>query len=513
MKARSAKRIPLWVRVLLLMAACIIPAVAGGATSTAAAMQPDMQVLTQKATAAVKHVANRVEEAIHELPKRLDPSPAPAPVPGDTVISSPEPLLGQGIDQSQILQTLTLDPAPVESKPLYTVTNMPMVNAGDRIVVVGGTSNPDAINAPMGNVFRPANAQIVNAHYPAELWPIGDMPYDESVAQGIAATQADLAAMGGCGTIVGHSQGARVSGDVAELANNSCVTAINLSDPRTPGTGIEINMPSILPGATMSGERDDTASHQVYICKEYDPICAFPQKIDPINLANALAGYFYVHGDYYEDVPQDQMVVKSDGKDTFVTIKNDTPPLIEAMRDAGIQSPELEAGIRMIVEPAEIGTSTEPVLTNPIIAEPLEAIGDAVASVLPTVDAPAPVVSPETRAWVDQGIQAAEDFANTYVSEAAPLVQQAAPVIEQVVAPIIEQVQTYFEPPAPTYTAPIQTYEPPAQTYTAPAPTFDTAVQQVNDFVSQVAPQAAPMVNDAVNAVADAASAFGIQLR
>ncbi len=392
-------------------------------------------------------------------------------------------------------------PAAPEGKQLHTVTNVPL-SMGDRIIVAGGTGSKNAVGTPSAGMDIPVNATVTPVQYPAELFPIGKTTYDDSVAIGVADMTAKLEEQGGCATLQGYSQGARVSGDVANAANNPCVTGVNIGDPRTPGTGLEINMPKVLPGATMTGERGETASHQVYICREWDPICAFPQKTDPVNLANALAGYFKNHPDY-ANVDEGDRVVKTDGKDTYITLKdsNGVAPLVEVLRDAGLSSPAVEGFINEILEPAEIGTNVQP--SAPAVSEPtqyVQPIAPAISA--PAVSAPAftaPVVSEPAQMAIDNGMQMLETVAPPQIAD------QVQTWVDQGTQMIEDYANGSWTNEAPATHTELPAYE----SYSAPvAQVFDAPVQQIQEVVNNTAPQMAPMVDTMVQQGMAFASTF-----
>lgn len=81
--------------------------------------------------------------------------------------------------------------------------------------------------------------------------------------------------------VVGHSLGALEAGDAleeleAEGNDLSNVEADLLADPRQTNTGVEVNLPNIIPGITMQGNRGSFGEAKVrQTCRDYDGVCDF----------------------------------------------------------------------------------------------------------------------------------------------------------------------------------------------------------------------------------------------
>lgn len=231
------------------------------------------------------------------------------------------------------------------------------------VIIVGGTNDPDAANmigvkqrfSGTGIDDTPGTAddsryadapyKVINADYPTTLWPLGAAGYDDSVAQGNAATKQAIARYQyHCDTpvvVAGYSQGARVAGDVLsdigndrddkvvlldehgnpELDDEGEPIVVDIStddlsgelyaDPRRvgdkTGRGIELSLIGVIPGLTMSGAREghgdrgfgELEDSVVSVCVEGDPICDLPDPLyDPIGTVDGLVGYFTKHGLY-----------------------------------------------------------------------------------------------------------------------------------------------------------------------------------------------------------------------
>ncbi len=211
------------------------------------------------------------------------------------------------------------------------------------VVIVGGTGDPEG--AVMSGVAQryslgadgiPNTAddyEVIYVDYPATVWPSGAAGYDDSTAQGTAATKDAIATyQNSCDkpvVVAGYSQGARIAGDVlSDIGNDRDdtvtitdeqgnpvevdISADNVSgelysDPRQngdkTGEGIELALIGVIPGLTMSGPRDggfgSLEGSVTSVCVDGDPICDLPDPLyDPIGAVDGLIGYWVKHGLY-----------------------------------------------------------------------------------------------------------------------------------------------------------------------------------------------------------------------
>ena len=190
------------------------------------------------------------------------------------------------------------------------------------LVFVGGTWDPEG-HLLDGVTRQPqyAGYTVERVGYPASIWPLGAFGFDDSQAQGVAATMSTVASYqaqckGKPVVIVGYSQGAGIGGDVLTdigTGNTSGheisptgVSGLLYSDPRQAGTlygqGIERVLIGVIPGLTMAGGRDvdDFGGIPVTtVCFTGDPICDLPDPLhDPLGALDGLAGYWVKHGLY-----------------------------------------------------------------------------------------------------------------------------------------------------------------------------------------------------------------------
>lgn len=212
------------------------------------------------------------------------------------------------------------------------------------VVVVGGTVDAESLLLEgVKERYREQGYEVINAPYPATIWPLGATGYDRSTEQGIASTASAISSYReACGSeapvvVTGYSQGARIAGDVLagigtgrkfDVANTPDdpsddvvisdvgVSGELYSDPRQAGDktgrGIELSLIGIIPGLTMSGSRgaDSTdagfgtvSDRVVSVCIEGDPICDLPDPVyDPIGAIDGILGYQVKHFLYPEEM-------------------------------------------------------------------------------------------------------------------------------------------------------------------------------------------------------------------
>lgn len=170
------------------------------------------------------------------------------------------------------------------------------------------------------NAHVPAGYQAHPIRYQDGVFPTDSVALDQAVAAGRAKLDAAVQAFhSACPDaqiiIAGYSEGAVVAGDEIRALSTSDTIAhdqihgVLYGDPKRPfgdggigGTagGIETNLPTILPGVTMTGPQKfgDIAVHE--ICDENDGICNSTNMItNALAFANGLAGYAGLNGRNY----------------------------------------------------------------------------------------------------------------------------------------------------------------------------------------------------------------------
>ncbi|OZM71548.1 hypothetical protein CFN78_20140 [Amycolatopsis antarctica] len=186
----------------------------------------------------------------------------------------------------------------------------PAAACPDRMIFeVGGNGDPKADVYNGSNERLPAGVAFTKVEYSASIAPLPGNPIsmDDSVAEGIGNLDRAVRDFhGACGgaqiTISGYSQGAIVAGDVLNALSadtvipHGQVNGVLYGDPRRPSDngpgGIEGNIPTIIPGLSMKGERGfgDIAVHE--ICNKNDTICFSENPItNLLGFANGVVGY------------------------------------------------------------------------------------------------------------------------------------------------------------------------------------------------------------------------------
>ncbi|MGA5541555.1 PE-PPE domain-containing protein [Mycobacterium sp. NPDC051198] len=233
---------------------------------------------------------------------------------------------------------------------------------GNAVVGVGGAKNPNSDRipnkfqrnyVPYGGEFVGTDpGQFYGVNYPASL------PIDQSVAEGrqplIDTVDEARAAAGPDGTvyIVSYSEGTIVAEkykrelDAQNNPDTGTLKFVYIAAPTVPNGGIYARFPNMGPlgllGFTSTGAAEQSPYDETFITIEYDPVGDFPAYANPLALANAAAGFFYLHGDPTPDATDlndpDAVIVKTvttpgGGTDTYILVKTEHLPLLQPIRD------------------------------------------------------------------------------------------------------------------------------------------------------------------------------------
>ncbi|MFC3243860.1 cutinase family protein [Gordonia humi] len=144
--------------------------------------------------------------------------------------------------------------------------------------------------------------------------PDGDVGGDDSVARGEHALDTAARAFraecpGSHITVVGHSQGALVAGNVRDDWSDDPlmrddVDVVLVSDPRA-ADGAMSQLPSVIPGFTHTGPRPASPIPTSSVCHDNDAICNVGNPIhDPGHAVDAAIGYV-IGAHEYQYVPHD----------------------------------------------------------------------------------------------------------------------------------------------------------------------------------------------------------------
>lgn len=232
------------------------------------------------------------------------------------------------------------------------------------VAVVGVGGKDDTLGARIPNKFGgdyvpynggyagPAGDRYYPVHYSATL------PIDTSVADGRqplidqVTTARDGVGADGTIYIVSYSEGTIVAEKYKrELdANGSQGTGtlkfVYIASPTVPNGGIYARFPDLGPlsllGFTSTGAAEQSPYDETFITIEYDPVGDFPAYANPLALANAAAGFIYLHGDPTPDAADlndpDAIIVTpvstpGGGTDTYILVKTEHLPLLQPFRD------------------------------------------------------------------------------------------------------------------------------------------------------------------------------------
>ncbi|MCV7156171.1 PE-PPE domain-containing protein [Mycolicibacterium brisbanense] len=200
---------------------------------------------------------------------------------------------------------------------------------------------------------------------PEEFMPVsGTMPFDQSVAQGRTnLDQAINAQPAGTPIVVfGYSQSARIASiekrDLAASGSTLPVSFVLIGNPNRPNGGVLSRFQGqqipIL-GVTFDGATPTNTSFKtVDITRQYDGWSDFPlNPLNPFATANAVAGIYYVHGDYQSVGLGNAIYQGSYGDTQYYMIPSNRLPLLMPLAQAGVPDPVLavvDAPTRVLVE-------------------------------------------------------------------------------------------------------------------------------------------------------------------
>jgi PE-PPE domain len=318
--------------------------------------------------------------------------------------------------------------------------------AADHTIYVDGTRSPfltDADNPPGSVPGRMKDSfdglydngpNNVFVDYPGTLGIVsilsdglGAPTFDESEQEAVDKLKAEILADEGADTlyVVGYSQGAsavvRAIKDLEETEgyDPGNVVVILAANPRRNDGGLLTRFPAFtlpLVGATFGEGTTSGDTKIVQVTKQYDGVADAPVYfLNPIADANAILGYVYLHGGYYEDVdidpenPPSDAVVSTDGNVTDIALANAVGqlPLTQPLRSLGVPDDviaALDPLLRAVIETAYDRTPdggiapSEPVRFK-LLPGPDQWAGDAqsvAAGAVQTVQALGALGSPST---------------------------------------------------------------------------------------------------------------------
>lgn len=204
---------------------------------------------------------------------------------------------------------------------------------------------------------------------------LGAPTFDESEQEAVDELKAEILADEGADTlyVVGYSQGAsavvRAIKDLEETEgyDPGNVVVILAANPRRNDGGLLTRFPAFtlpLVGATFGEGTTAGDTKIIQVTKQYDGVADAPVYfLNPVADANAILGYVYLHGGYYQDVdidpetPPPGAVVSTDGNVTDILLPNAVGqlPLTQPLRSLGVPDDviaALDPLLRAVIETA-----------------------------------------------------------------------------------------------------------------------------------------------------------------
>jgi hypothetical protein len=233
-------------------------------------------------------------------------------------------------------------------------------------LIMGGTGHPLSVGADTGDFITsyvnnanndyivltgfcgPSVCTPVPVATPEQFVPVsGTMTFDQSVAQGVSNLgQAINAQPAGTRMVVfGYSQSARIAsiekGNLAAAGSTLPLSFVLIGNPNRPNGGIlerfgGLQIPIL--GATFDGATPtNTNFGTVDIARQYDGWADFPTNpLNPLADANAVAGIYYIHGDYQSVGLRNALYQGQYGDTTYYLIPSDRLPLLMPLAQAGV---------------------------------------------------------------------------------------------------------------------------------------------------------------------------------
>lgn len=202
--------------------------------------------------------------------------------------------------------------------------------------------------------------------------------------------------------VFGYSQGARVAANwIAEHGGSEGaptpddLSFVLIGNPGRKYGGAHVGLGQAVP---------DSEYEVLDVARQYDLAADFPDQLNLLALANAFAGFAFVHPDYEEvDLHDPANYVWREGKTTYVFIPTKNLPLLEPLRWIGLVklADTLNGPLKEIIEsaydrsylPAQPGMPTEPEPEEP----PADPATEANVDTVDTVDA---ARTPQTASFV-----------------------------------------------------------------------------------------------------------------
>lgn len=255
----------------------------------------------------------------------------------------------------------------------------PGLARADTTLTIGGTSQvvdtgqylpPINLHTVLGGKYDDGPVQAIQ--YPADV--IG-MP--QSVAIGADHLVTAIEATDGDKRALGISQGAIVIAEVKRRImalpadqRPTHLTFVSIADPTRPGHGALSQAGYQTPG---------TPYDTTYITREYDGFADLPDRFNRVALMNAAAGIVFIHPYYGDAIPDDAVIDKTvnwaGGTNTDVLIHTPNLPMLQPLRDIGVDSHVVDAiqgSLKPLVDAGYSRNAPKPVKTAPVTTPTME---------------------------------------------------------------------------------------------------------------------------------------------
>ncbi len=273
------------------------------------------------------------------------------------------PLLPGGILKYTQRSVATAICAAAVAAGLFVTTSveLPVHLAANTALVMGGNSNPQGVtmNTELNGYISTTKpgTPYHGYDYSTVVWSAqipftggsDGMTYDESQAEGLDAISTAVTAAYSPDDkllVVGYSSSAavvtkylrklqaeRAAGTTTPSPEN--LTFILIGNPNRPNGGVLARFPGLRigapVGATFDGGTPGTEYTVTDISWQYDGISDFPNYTsNMLAVANAMVGFFTLHGQYYTADPTDSSQILSDrtvNNTRYITLRGDLPLL------------------------------------------------------------------------------------------------------------------------------------------------------------------------------------------
>ena len=274
---------------------------------------------------------------------------------------------------------------------------------------IAGQYQYQPCTAPCTHLASPAAGtfdDFINstAVYPGTLGlynGLGKPSGDQSIADGQQAIAQQIQFQTAQGntpiTVVGYSEGAvAASHEVSALGPSNNVSFVLIADPERPNGGILARLPAgtYIPLLGISGGNatSSTGAPVVMVTQQYDGIADAPAyPLNVVSDANAVLGFYYLHGNYYPVNPNGAGTVVTTSPngnmtDILVLAPQGGLPLFMPLAQAGVPQPilvALDPAVRAIIETGYDRTSDPSQQVGFALLPPVSALpGDAQAVVV-----------------------------------------------------------------------------------------------------------------------------------